>query len=269
MASTALVVGSQGSVGGLGRDFGIYLRETRSEFVRMMRTRAFSLSVIGFPLMFYTLFGLLMNRGEHVGGLSVARYLLGGYAVFGAVGAALFGIGIGLAMEINAGWLELKRASPMPAVIYLMAKCTMAVLFGVVIVSLLVGMGVAFGHVSLTVVEFGKMLGLTVASAVPFACMGLLLALVVPANSAAGVTNLLYLPMSFLGGLWMPINILPHFLQVMAPALPTYQAAQLMLATLGYPSRGTTASHWTYLVGFTLIVLGLASIAFRRREENA
>lgn len=113
------------------------------------------------------------------------------------------------------------------------------------------------------------MLGLTVAGAVPFACMGLLMALLVPLNSAPGVTNLVYLPMSFLGGLWMPVSGLPHVLQKTAPLLPTYHVGQLMLRTLGYPTSGTAASHWSYLLGFTMVVLGLASLAFRRREENA
>src|ERR1700712_5494775 len=101
---------------GLARSFSIFATETRYEFIRAMRTRTFSLSVIGFPVMFYCLFGLLLNHGQSFGGMSVAKYMLGGYAVFGVVGAALFGIGVGLAAELAAGWLELKRASPMPAV---------------------------------------------------------------------------------------------------------------------------------------------------------
>jgi ABC-2 type transport system permease protein len=42
--------------------------------------------------------------------------MLAGYSVFGMVGASLFGIGVALSSELNAGWLELKRASPMPPV---------------------------------------------------------------------------------------------------------------------------------------------------------
>jgi len=38
------------------------------------------------------------------------------------VGAALFGIGVGLAADLGAGWLDLKRASPMPPLAYVLAK---------------------------------------------------------------------------------------------------------------------------------------------------
>ena len=251
------------------RGLRLFASETRFEFLRLFRTRTFSLSVIGFPVMFYTLFGLLMNRDAHVGGLTAARYLLGGYAVFGAVGAALFGVGVSLAADFAAGWLELKRASPMPPVVYMLAKCTTAIAFGVIIVSVLTGMGIAFGHLSISLPDFGRILALTVVCAVPFACLGLVMALLAPANSAPGVTNLIYLPMSFLGGLWLPIKQLPVALQKLAPVLPTFHAAQLMLHTLGFPAIGTALGHTMYLVGFTLLMMGIAAVLFQRRENNA
>jgi len=73
-------------------------KETKYEFMKLMRNKSFSLAVIGFPVMFYLLFGAA-NRGASNGNIHVAKYMLGGYACFGLVGAALFGIGVGLAGE--------------------------------------------------------------------------------------------------------------------------------------------------------------------------
>ena len=81
------------------RGINIFLREAKYEFIRLLRARSFSFSVVGFPVVFYIFFGILMNRGEHIGSISVAKYVLASYAVFGVVGAALFGIGVGLAGE--------------------------------------------------------------------------------------------------------------------------------------------------------------------------
>jgi ABC-2 type transport system permease protein len=80
---------------------------------------------------------------------------------------------------------------------------------------------------------------------------------------------MIYLPMSFCGGLWVPIMMLPHVMQKFALLLPTYHLAQLMLGAFGYKSAGSTSSHWVGLAGFTLIMLGVAWIAFRRFEENS
>ena len=185
----------------------VFLREARFEFIGLSRTRSFALSVIGFPVVFYLFFGLIMNRGEHIGSLSVAKYMLASYSVFGMVGASLFGVGVSLANELGAGWLELKRASPMPPLAYLLAKCTSAMAFGVIIVSMLTVMSITFGHVSLTLPEYGRMMALTILGVIPFACMGMALSLFIPANSAPGIVNMIYLPMSFCGGLWVAHHV--------------------------------------------------------------
>ena len=253
----------------LARSFPIFLRETRYEFVRLMRTRSFSFSVIGFPVVFYLFFGVIMNRGEHIGSISVAKYVLASYAVFGMVGAALFGIGVGLAADLAAGWLDLKRASPMPPLAYVLAKCCSAVFFGILIVSLLAVIGITLGHVQLSPIEYIRMVGLTIIGVVPFVCMGLCLALLVPFQSAPGITNMIYLPMSFCGGLWVPLMFLPHFMQTLANVMPTYHLGQLMLGAFGYPTTGSTVSHWCGLLGFTLLMLGIAGVALRRLEQNS
>ncbi len=251
------------------RSLSIFFREAKYEFIRLLRTRAFAFSVVGFPTVFYLFFGIIMNRGEHIGSISVAKYVLASYAVFGMVGAALFGIGVGLAGDLAAGWLDLKRASPMPPLAYVLAKCSSAMFFGVLIVSLLALMGITMGHVSLSFVEYARMIGLTVVGVIPFACMGMAMALLVPFSSAPGITNLIYLPMSFCGGLWVPLMFLPHFLQRMAVLMPTYHMGQLMLGAFGYASTGSVMSHIYGMLGFTLLMLGIAALALRRLGQNS
>ncbi len=247
----------------------IYLKETKYEFLKLLRTRSFSLSVIGFPVMFYILFGVVNRNAFESDGFSVAKAMLGGYACFGTIGAALFGIGVGMASERAMGWLELKRASPMPVAAYLFSKCMTAVAFGLLIVSILIVIGIAFAQVSITPVQIVEMLGMTAAGAVAFASMGLLLALLVPANAAPGVVNLIYLPMSFMSGLWIPVRYLPHLLQKIAVFLPTYHFAQLMLSIFGYRDHISLAIHWAGLIGFALLMLGVSWVVFQRQENAA
>ena len=246
----------------------IFVKETRYEFLKLFRTRAFSSSVIGFPVMFYLLFGVA-NKHSYSDNVHIAKYMLGGYAVFGLVGAALFGIGVGLASERAAGWLEVKQASPMPPAAYLFAKCASAVAFGVLIVSILTVLGLTLGGVSLSFSEYARMIGLTIAGSICFASMGLLLALVVPANAAPGIVNLIYLPMSFLSGLWIPVRMLPKWLQPVSPLLPTYHLSQLMEHVFGYQDSATMTSHWLGLIGFTLLMLLASWLIFSRSRQDA
>jgi ABC-2 type transport system permease protein len=246
----------------------IFLREVRFEFLRALRTKAFSLSIIGFPVMFYVLFGV-MNRGGTMHGELIAKYLLASYSAFGVVGAALFGIGVGLASERLSGWLELKRASPMPPLVYLLAKCVACVAFGLIISNVLCIVGTFGAGVHLSLREYLGICGISILGGIPFACMGLLLAMLLPANSAPGIVNLIYLPMSYCAGLWMPISELPRWLQHAAPWLPTYHLAQLMLGVVGYAQPGSAIKHGLALLGFTLLFLGAAWIAFARSDANA
>jgi ABC-2 type transport system permease protein len=252
-----------------GATLGIFAKETKYEFLKLIRTKVFSLSVVGFPVMFYVLFGL-SNRGNQMDGMDAAKYMLAGYCCFGMIGAALFGIGVGLASERSQGWLELKRSSPMPPLAYLIAKCITAQAFGLIIVAVLSILAVAFGGVRLTGTESAEMLGMTVVGTVPFAAMGLLIALLVPANAASGVVNLIYLPMSFMSGLWIPIQFLPKFLRPIAPYLPAFHLSQLMETIFGYQRDGSTAAaHWFGLAGFTLLMLGVSWAVFHRAEQDA
>ena len=125
----------------------------------------------------------------------------------GVVSACLFGIGMGIAMERAYGWLELKQASPMPRLAYLGAKVITCAAFGLMIVAVLVTLGITLGGVSLTALEALKLAGVILAGSIPFTAMGLLVALLVPPNSGPGIINLIYLPMSFASGFWMPVDL--------------------------------------------------------------
>ncbi|HVT97868.1 MAG TPA: ABC transporter permease [Acidobacteriaceae bacterium] len=241
----------------------IFRKETQYEFVRMLRTRTFSLSVIGFPVMFYLLFGT-SNRHN-----MFARYLMPSYSCMGVVSACLFGIGMGIALERAQGWLELKQASPMPRFAYLAAKTLSCMAFALVIVATLVTLGVTVGGVTLTVTEALRLAAVVLAGSLPFTAMGLLIALLVPPNAGPGVINLIYLPMSFASGFWMPVNYLPHWLQIITPALPTYHLAQIALNIFGYAQSGSMLVHWEALAGFTLLMLGAAWIIFMHSEAKA
>jgi len=256
------------TLAGLATIFG---KETKYEFLGRLRTKQFSIATVGFPVMFYVIFGIA-NRRSVEGGVHVAKAMLGGYACFGLVGAALFGIGVGMASEIAAGWLELKRASPMPPMAYLFAKCMASVAFGWIIVSILIAIGVFLGEVSISPAEIAKMMAVAAAGSVAFASMGLLLAQIVPANAAPGIVNLIYLPMSFASGLWIPFQYLPHWVQKIAPFLPTYHLAQLMESIYGpgyYLANASLASHWFGLAGFTCLMLGLSWAVFNRSQQQA
>lgn len=245
-----------------------YAKETKYEFLRLLRARSFSVATIGFPLSFYLLFGIVAAT-DHAQGFDRAKYLLATYSVFGLVGSSLFGLCSTIANERAQGWLELKQASPMPPAAYLLSKLLTAIAFGVIIFSLLLLCGVALAHVHFTGAEIGKLLATVILGVFPFAAMGILLATVVPPNAAIGFVNLIYLPMSFLSGLWFPLEGLPHWLRTIAPIWPTWHLGQLAIHDIGFPMRWTVLGHVVWLACFSVVCLGLALVLFRRSAQKA
>jgi ABC-2 type transport system permease protein len=70
MSTTATAYAS--STTNTGSLLAIYCKEAKYEFLKLLRARSFSLAIIGFPLMFYALFGLT-NRHETQAGVYIAK----------------------------------------------------------------------------------------------------------------------------------------------------------------------------------------------------
>jgi ABC-2 type transport system permease protein len=248
------------------RTFTIYLKEAKYEFLKNFRLRAYALSVVMFPLMFYVLFGLVLNRGEKIGDTQFTTYLIATYGTFGVMGASLFGTAGGLASERGLGWLQVKRASPMPPFAYFFGKVMMSVIFSTTVILALLALGISLGGVRLSTVEGFKLVSTLVAGSLPFCAMGMAIGYFAGPNSAVGIINLIYLPVSFLSGLWVPLMFLPKLLRQFAHALPPYHLAQLALSTVGTGQHEPNVLHWEYLIGFSLVCLGIARIGFQRDE---
>jgi len=240
----------------------IYALESWLAFVQVLRAPAFALPTLLFPLAFYALFGLVLPT--RIGSMAPAHYLLATYGAFAAMGPALFGFGVGLAMEQQMGWLALKRASPMPIGAYFASKVAMAMLFALCTTLLLGSAAVVFGKVHMEVSQWLLLTAVLVLGAIPFCALGLLIGSLAKAQAAVAVVNLIYLPMSVLSGLWMPVKMFPPFMQDLAPMLPAYHFGVLALNAAGF-KLGNPGSALLALIGFTIGFTALALYAQRRR----
>lgn len=246
----------------------IYLKEAKYEFFKNLRLWVYTASLLSFPIMFYVLFGLVLGAKQSIAGLGVPTYLIATYGTFGVMGASLFGTAAGLASDRGLGWLQVKRASPMPPFAYFAAKVVVSMIFSAVIVLALFTLGLTAGGVRMPAAQFASLLGTLVIGSLPFSAMGLALGYFAGPNSAPTVINLIYLPMSFCSGLWVPFIFLPKVAQKIALALPPYHLSQLALGVVGAGKHESAMTHWEVLIAFTMICLGVARIGFQRDQEK-
>jgi len=242
------------------RVIGAYWTEMRSECVRYLRAPGFMLPVMLFPTMFYLLFGIVMN---HANGPDALRYLLASYAVFGVMSPGLFGFGVSLAAERDNGLLTLKRALPMPPGAYLLGKMLMAMLASAVVIMLLLAMAVGLGHVPVSGGQAFLLLVTGMLGVLPFCALGMFVGTLVKGQGAPGVLNLIYLPMSFLSGLWAPLPMLPSALQKLAPIWPSSHLHAVALRAVGL-SQDPVGTHLLVLAGIGALFGVLAARRLRR-----
>jgi ABC-2 type transport system permease protein len=243
----------------------VHWMEAKAEFLKMARVPAFVAPVLSFPILFYVFFGLAFGPSHGAGPVTVAAYLVATYGTFGVVAASLFGVGIGVATERGQGWLQVKRATPMPISAWFGAKLTLAFLFSSIIIAALSTLAILFGGVHLSPGVWLELYAVLACGSVTFCALGLAIGYFAGPNSAPAIVNLIYIPMAFASGLWLPFNFLPSFVQKVGVFLPPYHLAQLALGVIG-AGRGSALTHLIALVSFTALFLLLAAAGYRRDE---
>jgi ABC-2 type transport system permease protein len=245
----------------LGR---IFVLEAKYEFLKLLRLPMYVLPTLAFPVVFYMLFGVAMKRPG--GAFDMTTYLIATYGAFGVMNAALFGLGVGLAIERGQGWMLFKRATPMPPLAPYFGKLVMCLIFGTIMVSLLFTLGATAGGVRLPLSTWLALAAVQVAGAIPFAAFGVAIGYWAGPNSAPAIINLISLPAAFGSGMWIPIQAMPELVQKAAQFLPPYHYCQLTLKTLGLDQGEPAARSVAVLVAFTLISLAFAWVGYRRDE---
>ena len=241
---------------GAPRLIAAYLNDIRFEFLKMLRTPAFALPTLLFPAMFYLLFGVLLGaKAGPAAGLSTFARL----GVFGTMAPGLFGFGVSLAFEREQGLLKFKQALPTPPGSYLLARMVMAMLFASIIAALLIVIALSIAHVPLTAGQVGRVFLIEVLGVLPFCALGLTVGAFISGQAAPALVNLIYLPMAFLSGLWVPLQFLPKIIQDMAPVWPAHHLAQLVLGALDQPTMGAAWTHVAALLGLTLLCFVIAT----------
>lgn len=243
----------------LASPLGVFGRESVAELRKSLRLPQFALPTIITPAMFYGLFAVALNKG----GPAAAAYSLATFGVFAATGPALFGFGAGVAVERESGLIELKRVSPLPAGAYVFAKLVSAGAMAAMALVLIYALAL-FGGVRLPLEQWALLVLLHLLAVVPFALFGFAIGMRMGSKGAIAAANALYLGFAILGGLWMPIFLLPAWMQHLAWITPSFHLGQLALAAIGVPSQAAILLHLATLILITAAAGWLAVRGWRR-----
>ena len=240
---------------------------------------------------------LLARRGENVlvtlvipvavllffGGIAVppgvagrpVDHLLPGAIALAIVAAGLVNLGIATAYERSYGVLKRLGGAPLPRWGLLAAKVVALLVLELIQVALLVAVAVvAFGWEpgpawSPILATVAIVLG-----TLTFAALGLLLAGTLRAEATLALANGLFLAFLMLGGLVVPVEQLPPFLQPVSAVLPATALADVLRLALdsgvaASPGSGTTPVDPVVILSAWAVVPSILAVRFFRWDAES
>ncbi|MDP6403770.1 MAG: ABC transporter permease [Alphaproteobacteria bacterium] len=232
----------------------------RVTLLGLFRSPGYWVPTVIFPAMLFSFFGAsIAGAGDQAATLATTSF-----AVYAVVGVAFYQFGVGVAQDRESPWEDYVRTLPAPALPRIAARVVAAMIFSAA--AALTVIVVAF-VIAAPSFDLGSGFALAVVLAmglVPFALLGIALGYLASAKTAVALANMIYLPLAFAGGLWMPPGRLPEAVAVLSPLTPTRQFADLAwAAALDGPMP---ASSMVGLGTYTLVFGGLAFWACRRDQ---
>jgi len=236
----------------------------RYELTRTFRNRRFVAFSFGFPLVLYLAIAGPNRHENDLGGTGISApvYFMTSLAAFGAMNAVL-GVGGRIATERSSGWNRLLRLTPLPVRSYFRVKLLTAYATAICTIAVLYVAGAALG-VRLGAGNWTQMTVLLLVGLVPFGALGILLGLLLAADTigpAMGGTTAL---LALLGGVWFPIT--GGAMHAVAQALPSYWLVQA--ARVGLGGHGWGGLGWSVVAIWTVAAALLAARAYRRDVER-
>ncbi len=235
------------------------------ELHRLLRNRRNVIFTMIMPSLLFLLFGSDGGyKTQSAGNGNVTAYIMVSLAVYAAM-VATTTTGAAVSLERAAGWSRQLRLSPLRPVSYIVLKAAVAMVAGALAVAVVLLVGYLRGA------EMAPPLWLACgvlawACSMVFAAFGLAMGYLLPGESAMQLLGPLLGLLSFLGGLFVPIDTFGSVFADIARWTPTWGAGELARWPLVGSSDLLMAT--ANIVGWTMLFVALAAWRFRRDTDR-
>lgn len=223
---------------------------------------------VGVPLLLLVVFGSIpkTTRPEKaLGGVSFFNLYVPTLLVFVLLVMGLGSLPQQLATYRQQGVLRRMSTTPVPPTRLLAAQMTVGLILAVIGITLLLGVGGAVFGLALPRDAGGYLLLLASLALTAAASLGLGLCAAALAGSpqiAQGITMVLFYPLAFFSGLYVPLTVIhSQVIQLIARALPTGAGYNALHAS--FTGHSPTAEPLLVLAGWAVVSVLLASRLFR------
>ena len=205
---------------------GLLALQVVTEVRSSLRSPEFAVGAVIIPVILYAMFGL-PNASSLPGGTTIRLAMLLSLSCYGIVTLAIVVFGEDVAKDRGRGWLRTLAATPFPTSVYLAGKVGAALVHGALIATVMAVLAATAGGVDLSPRQWAVYAVLMLVGVVVFSPLGFAIAYLAKPKTAAVIANVVFLPLAFASGFFVPLSELPQVMGDIARYLPTYHFGQL------------------------------------------
>jgi ABC-2 type transport system permease protein len=230
--------------------------------LRNARSLVFTFAIpVVMLLIFGSVYGSQFDHAAHLQWIIVTTIQMGGYGAMMAALAQAFTI----VNERSVGWNRQLRITPLSGTGYMITKVASALAVGLASIIVVILVSVIFLHAQLSMGGWlMAALGLWV-GIIPFSLIAILIGQFAKPEFAQPLFMVTFLGLAILGGLWVPLDILPSWVSNVAQVAPSYWLNKL--GQMGAGLTGNVGTPALVLGGWTIVLAAL--IAWRYRRDSA
>ncbi|GAA2842662.1 ABC transporter permease [Crossiella cryophila] len=235
------------------------------ECKRLLRDTGFLLMSVLTPLVMYVVFNNL-NVAIGQEPRQAALYTMVSMSAFGAISGVL-NSSVGVAEDRAMGWLRQLRLTPLSPLRIVLARVLISMLLALPPIVSVCLAGALINDVELSLPSWLAAVGLLWVGTAPFAAAGIGIGYLLSVRTAQLASVFVYIGLSMLGGLWIPLAAFPDWLAELARFTPTFRYADLSWAVVF--DRGPSMGGIGVLIGWLTLFGVFAIYAYQRGGRRA
>lgn len=240
----------------------LYAIHVRMLVIETLRVPIAVIGTMAFPAL-SLLFFVVPNRAVADDPVFATQAVIS-LSVFAVMASALFNLGLTVAENREKPWDPYLRSLPLPAAVRIGAQLSATSVFAFLSIVPVLIVGALATEASVSVVGLVAGLAVLVITSIPFMLIGAAIGYAFSSKAAIAIIQVVMFGFAFGGGLFLPPQVFPEWLEVLSRFFPSRHARDLTIAAV----EGATPEWWMLAgaLAWTVVTTALALWLYRRDE---
>jgi ABC-2 type transport system permease protein len=260
-------------------DRSIVFAQARMAILVALRTPRTVIFTIAFPVILLVLFNSMFNAGGNETAtlpsevkLSAQAYFTAGIIAYAAALSTFTTLAVSLTTQREKGQLKRYRGTPMPPWTFIAGQIIRAEAQALTMAALLLAIGAIAYGIPIPASTFPAFVLYLLLGTATLCSLGIAVSAFTPTPDAAStIAPFSVVILSFVSGVWIPVEQLPEWLETIGKVFPLYHLALGLQTTLAPAASGSglELGNLAALAVWALVGVRVASRRFRWEPQSA